>query len=167
VVAWLGSGRKTTAWQAFVGRAAEKPPRLAGSVKKAEVLLGRCGMGRGKEAGCTTPWAERRIRTRDNFWNIWPLNFELIQTGFWNLNECFGFSKIEVGTLIQGFESNGLTQSLEYGNSMKWIWSSTQNLDLKEKNFDIHSDIGVGLDSEMKFKSRDMDFNEFPIFRKV
>jgi hypothetical protein len=67
VVAWLGSGRKTTAWQAFVGRAAEKPPRLAGSVKKAEVLLGRCGMGRGKEAGCTTPWAERRIRTRDNF----------------------------------------------------------------------------------------------------
>jgi hypothetical protein len=50
-----------------VGRAAEKPPRLAGSVKKAEVLLGRCGMGRGKEAGCTTPWAERRIRTRDNF----------------------------------------------------------------------------------------------------
>jgi hypothetical protein len=36
-------------------------------------------------------------------------------------------------------------------------------LDLKEKNFDIHSDIGVGLVSEMKFKSRDLDFNEFPI----
>jgi hypothetical protein len=28
--------------------------------------------------------------------------------GFWNSNEGFGFSKIEVGTLIQGFESNGL-----------------------------------------------------------
>jgi hypothetical protein len=36
-------------------------------------------------------------------------------------------------------------------------------LDLKETNFDIHSDIGVRLGSEMKFKSRDLDFNEFPI----
>jgi hypothetical protein len=36
-------------------------------------------------------------------------------------------------------------------------------LDSKKKNFDILSDIGVGLGSEMKFKSRDLDFNEFPI----
>jgi hypothetical protein len=36
-------------------------------------------------------------------------------------------------------------------------------LDSKEKNFDILLDIGVGLDSEMKFKSRDFDFNQFPI----
>jgi hypothetical protein len=36
-------------------------------------------------------------------------------------------------------------------------------LDSKGKNFDILSDIGVGLGSEMKFKSRDLDFNEFPI----
>jgi hypothetical protein len=50
-----------------MGRAAEKPPRLAGSIKKAEALLGQRGMGRGKEAGCTTPWAESRIRTGDNF----------------------------------------------------------------------------------------------------
>jgi hypothetical protein len=35
----------------------------AGSIKKAEALLGRRGMGRGKEAGCTTPWAKSRIRT--------------------------------------------------------------------------------------------------------
>jgi hypothetical protein len=52
---------------AFVGRAAEKEPRLAGSIKKAEALPSRRGMGRGKETGCTTPWAESRIRTRDNF----------------------------------------------------------------------------------------------------
>jgi hypothetical protein len=30
-------------------------------------------------------------------------------------------------------------------------------------HFDIVSDIGVGLGSKMKFKSRDLDFNEFPI----
>jgi hypothetical protein len=36
-------------------------------------------------------------------------------------------------------------------------------LDPKEKNFDIHSDIRVGLGSEMKFKSSYLDFNEFPI----
>jgi hypothetical protein len=36
-------------------------------------------------------------------------------------------------------------------------------LDSKGKNFDILSDIGVGLGSEIKFKSRDLDFNEFPI----
>jgi hypothetical protein len=36
-------------------------------------------------------------------------------------------------------------------------------LDSKRKNFGILSDIGVGLGSEMKFKSRDLDFNEFPI----
>jgi hypothetical protein len=37
-------------------------------------------------------------------------------------------------------------------------------LDLKENNFDIHLDIGVGLGSKMKFNSRDLDFNEFPIY---
>jgi hypothetical protein len=36
-------------------------------------------------------------------------------------------------------------------------------LDSKEKNFDILSDIGVGLGSKMKFKSSDLDFNEFLI----
>jgi hypothetical protein len=36
-------------------------------------------------------------------------------------------------------------------------------LDSKEKNFDILFEIGVGLGSEMKFKSRDLDFNEFSI----
>jgi hypothetical protein len=37
-------------------------------------------------------------------------------------------------------------------------------LDSKENNFfDILLDIWVGLGSEMKFKSRDLDFNEFPI----
>jgi hypothetical protein len=36
-------------------------------------------------------------------------------------------------------------------------------LDSKEKIFGIPSDIEVGLGSEMKFKSRDSDFNEFPI----
>jgi hypothetical protein len=36
-------------------------------------------------------------------------------------------------------------------------------LDSKEKKFAILPDIGVGLGSEMKFKSRDLDFNEFPI----
>jgi hypothetical protein len=33
-------------------------PGLAGSIKKAEALLGRCGMGRGKEAGCIVNWAK-------------------------------------------------------------------------------------------------------------
>jgi hypothetical protein len=36
-------------------------------------------------------------------------------------------------------------------------------MDSKEKIFGIPSDIEVGLGSEMKFKSRDLDFNEFPI----
>jgi hypothetical protein len=35
-------------------------------------------------------------------------------------------------------------------------------LDSKEENFDILSDIGVGLGIEMKFKLRALDFNEFP-----
>jgi hypothetical protein len=39
-------------------------------------------------------------------------------------------------------------------------------LDSKENNFDIHSDIRVGLGSEMKFKSRDLDFNKFPILKR-
>jgi hypothetical protein len=39
-------------------------------------------------------------------------------------------------------------------------------LDSKEKNFYIHSDIGVGLGSEIKFKSRDLDFNEFLILKR-
>jgi hypothetical protein len=51
VVAWLGSGRKMMARWAFVGHAAEKPPGLARTIKKVEALLGRRGMGRGKEAG--------------------------------------------------------------------------------------------------------------------
>jgi hypothetical protein len=33
----------------------------------------------------------------------------------------------------------------------------------KGKEFWYHSDIGVGLGSEMKFKSGDLDFNEYPI----
>jgi hypothetical protein len=36
-------------------------------------------------------------------------------------------------------------------------------LDSKEKIFEILLDIGVGLGSEMKFKSSDLDFNEFLI----
>jgi hypothetical protein len=36
-------------------------------------------------------------------------------------------------------------------------------LDSKEKIFDLLLDIGVGLVSEMKFKSWDLDFNKFPI----
>jgi hypothetical protein len=36
-------------------------------------------------------------------------------------------------------------------------------LDSKEKNFGILLDIGVGLGSELKFKSMDLNFNEFPI----
>jgi hypothetical protein len=36
-------------------------------------------------------------------------------------------------------------------------------MDSEEKNFDIHSNIGVGLGLEIKFNSRDLDFNEFPI----
>jgi hypothetical protein len=36
-------------------------------------------------------------------------------------------------------------------------------LDSKEKIFDLLSDIGVGLGSEMKFKLWDLDLNEFPI----
>jgi hypothetical protein len=36
-------------------------------------------------------------------------------------------------------------------------------LDSKENIFDLLSDIGVGLGSEMKFKSWDLDFNKFPI----
>jgi hypothetical protein len=39
-------------------------------------------------------------------------------------------------------------------------------LDSKGKNFDILSDIGVGFGSEIKFKSMDLDFNEFPISEK-
>jgi hypothetical protein len=39
-------------------------------------------------------------------------------------------------------------------------------LDLKEKNFDVLSDIGVGLGSKMKFESRDLDFNEFPVLER-
>jgi hypothetical protein len=39
-------------------------------------------------------------------------------------------------------------------------------LDSKEKIFDILSDIRVGLGSEMKFKSRDLNFNEFPILKR-
>jgi hypothetical protein len=54
-------------------------------------------------------------------------------------------------------------QIKEYGNSTKGIWISTQNLDSKEKKFDILSDIGVGLGSKMKFESRDLNFNELPI----
>jgi hypothetical protein len=34
------------------------PAWLAGSIKKAESLLGRCGMGRGKDAGCIVDWVE-------------------------------------------------------------------------------------------------------------
>jgi hypothetical protein len=34
---------------------------------------------------------------------------------------------------------------------------------LKEKNFDIVLDIEAGLGSKMKFKSRDLDSNEFPV----
>jgi hypothetical protein len=67
VVARLCSGRKTTLWWASMGHATMKPPGLSWSIKKAEALLGRCGMGRGKEAGCTTSWAKSRIRTGDNF----------------------------------------------------------------------------------------------------
>jgi hypothetical protein len=33
-------------------------PQLAGSIKKVEALLGRRGMGRGKEAGYIADWAE-------------------------------------------------------------------------------------------------------------
>jgi hypothetical protein len=36
-------------------------------------------------------------------------------------------------------------------------------LDSKEKIFDLISNIRVGLGSEMKFKSWDLDFNKFPI----
>jgi hypothetical protein len=46
---------------------------------------------------------------------------------------------------------------------MKQIRIPSQNWDSKEKNFDILFDIWDGLGSKMKFKSRDLDFNEFPI----
>jgi hypothetical protein len=49
---------------------------------------------------------------------------------------------------------------------MKGIWIPIQNLDLKEKNFDILLDIGVGLGSEINFKSRDFNLNEFPILER-
>jgi hypothetical protein len=39
-------------------------------------------------------------------------------------------------------------------------------LDSKEKSFDILLDIGVGLGSKMKLRSRDLDFNEFPILKR-
>jgi hypothetical protein len=39
-------------------------------------------------------------------------------------------------------------------------------LDSKEKIFDIISNIGVGLGTKMKFGSRDLDFNEFPISKR-
>jgi hypothetical protein len=32
--------------------------------------------------------------------------------------------------------------------------------------FDLLSDIGVGLGSEMKFKSRDLDFNKYQILER-
>jgi hypothetical protein len=41
--------------------------------------------------------------------------------GFWNSNECFGFSKIEVGTLIQGFESNGFELKKEVGTLIQGL----------------------------------------------
>jgi hypothetical protein len=49
---------------------------------------------------------------------------------------------------------------------MKIIWIPSQNLDSKEKNLHILLDIGVGLGSEMNFKSRELDFNEFPILER-
>jgi hypothetical protein len=41
--------------------------------------------------------------------------------------------------------------------------NSNSRIGFEGNKFDIPSDIGVGLGSEMKFKSRDLDFNEFPI----
>jgi hypothetical protein len=74
-----------------------------------------------------------------------------------NLNSRFGIFQCR----ISKFDSKTCTK--DYENLTKRIQIPTRDLDLKEKNFDIHLDIGVGLGSEMKFKSRDLDFNEFPI----
>jgi hypothetical protein len=41
--------------------------------------------------------------------------------------------------------------------------NSDSEFGFKGKDFDILSDIEVGLGSEMKFKSRDLGFKEFPI----
>jgi hypothetical protein len=35
----------------------------------------------------------------------------------------------------------------------------------KKRSLDIHLDIGVGLGSKIKFRSRDLDFNEIPILK--
>jgi hypothetical protein len=51
-------------------------PGLAGSIKKAEALLGRRGMGRGKEAGCIADWAESDFglpRENENVFEIFCL----------------------------------------------------------------------------------------------
>jgi hypothetical protein len=51
-------------------------PGLAGSIKKAEALLGQRGMGRGKEAGYITDWAESDFglpRENENVFEIFWL----------------------------------------------------------------------------------------------
>jgi hypothetical protein len=45
-------------------------------------------------------------------------------------------------------------------------FNSNSRIGFEGNKFDIPSDIGVGLGSEMKFKSRDLDFNEFPILER-
>jgi hypothetical protein len=98
--------------------------------------------------------------------------------------QSFGYSqKIGIQTIIQGFWSNKFELQIwnifeikfqnwfEDLNQGFWKFDKrllilTQNLYSKEKNFDILSDIGVGLGLGMKFKSRDLDFNEFPILKR-
>jgi hypothetical protein len=48
-------------------------PGLAGSIKKAEALLGRHGMGRGKEAGCITDSAETILGCLEKMKNVFEI----------------------------------------------------------------------------------------------
>jgi hypothetical protein len=49
---------------------------------------------------------------------------------------------------------------------MKQIRIPSQNWDLKDKNFDILLDIVAEPGSKIQFKSRDLDFIEFPILER-
>jgi hypothetical protein len=59
VAAWLGSGRKTTAWWAFVGHVAKKPPGLLQGFQAGRVVTER--EGRRERAGLERKEARRLL----------------------------------------------------------------------------------------------------------
>jgi hypothetical protein len=65
----VGSGRKTTAWWAFVGCMAEKPPRLLQGFQAGRVVTER--EGRRKRAGLERKEARRQLGWVEVAWIGW------------------------------------------------------------------------------------------------